>query len=125
MTLLSLEKAEEYFSISDIVDGDFSLNYIIQVIYKVYVLKAEEGPLLIGEYFTSGSDFKVENSFIWCTSNNSTVTSPIWAPGKPGDKTGTENCITINTSVGKMSDLSDKSCTTASKYICEVLNSNY
>ncbi|XP_059473650.1 mucin-2-like isoform X2 [Neocloeon triangulifer] len=101
MSLLSLETADEYLSIADIVDSSDNGSFN-------------------GEYFTSGSDNKLENSFVWCTSNNTTIASPPWAAGEPSDKTETENCIVVYTEFGKNPQLGDKSCPTATKYICEM-----
>lgn len=80
----------------------------------------EEGITLGGEYFTSGSDNKVEKSYVWCSANNSAVSYTSWASGEPSDVSGTENCLTFTTSPGKAGTLSDKSCTASLKYICEV-----
>ncbi|XP_065331394.1 macrophage mannose receptor 1-like [Cloeon dipterum] len=99
MMLLSLETTEEYIQISKIVK--FSTE-------------------LVGEYFTSGSDNKVENSFVWCSSNNTAVTSPSWGASEPSDKTGSENCVTVTVTASQNATIGDRSCTTPMKYICEL-----
>ncbi|XP_059470853.1 uncharacterized protein LOC132193915 [Neocloeon triangulifer] len=101
MSLLSFETADEYLSMADIID--FSNNGSLN-----------------GEFYTSGSDNKLENSFVWCASNNATIASPPWAAGEPSDKTETENCVVVYMEPGKNPQLGDKSCSTATKYICEV-----
>jgi hypothetical protein len=75
---------------------------------------------LSGEYFTSGSDNKVEKSYVWCSANKAAVSYTSWTDGEPSDVGGTENCLTLTTSLGKVGTLSDKSCTSSLKYICEV-----
>ncbi|CAB3362688.1 Hypothetical predicted protein [Cloeon dipterum] len=99
MKLLSLETKDEYAAISKIVDFNNAL---------------------IGEYFTSGSDNKVEGSFVWCSLNNVSITTPLWGAGKLNDSTGTENCVTLTVSATNAT-IGDRSCTTPMKYICEVL----
>jgi hypothetical protein len=101
---------------------------------------------LSGEYFTSGSDNKVEKSYVWCSANKAAVSYTSWTDGEPSDVGGTENCLTytaIHKNVAEkdvtlevdiitqqdvanalilanVGTLADKSCTSSLKYICEV-----
>jgi hypothetical protein len=75
---------------------------------------------------TSASDYKTENTFIWCTGNGTTLgSSPPWNSGEPSGKSffgAKEDCVeaVIKTGPVKNSVLNDVECTTETKYICEV-----
>ena len=81
---------------------------------------------LSGDYFTSGSDNKVEKSYVWCSANNAAASYTNWAAGEPSDVIGTENCLTFTVTqqdplISEVGTLRDESCTSSLKYICEVL----
>ncbi len=40
-----------------------------------------------------------------------------WAPGEPSDRTGEENCVTVDSAAGL---ISDRSCDMEMIYVCEV-----
>jgi len=84
------------------------------------------GVNLRGQFWTSGSDHKMERNFMWCSSNNSVVGSNIlWSVGEPSginDFGLEEDCVSIhlNTGAPQNNALSDVNCEDSFSFICEV-----
>jgi hypothetical protein len=90
--------------------------------------KGPDGVGLQGEYFTSGSDFKTNNEFVWCSANSTPIgTNLFWKSGEPNfvsDTGAEERCVTLTIEYGVLMKnvISDVVCAESFKYICEVNN---
>ncbi|XP_059482368.1 macrophage mannose receptor 1-like [Neocloeon triangulifer] len=108
MQLLSIETREEMVCIYDLMNS-------------------EDGANLTGEYFTSGSDYQIASSFVWCTANFTPFNSSAiyWnrdEPSKTSFLGAQEDCVSVKLSTGqqKKNVLNDVECSAKMKFICEV-----
>ncbi|XP_059484432.1 uncharacterized protein LOC132201901 [Neocloeon triangulifer] len=108
MQMLSIETKEELNCISDLMNSP-------------------DGTDLPGEYFTSGSDYQNQSSFVWCSANYTPFNSSVvfWSPGEPSTTNlqGTqEDCVSVQLSAGMVNEnvLRDVECSAEMKFICEV-----
>ncbi|OWF36228.1 Low affinity immunoglobulin epsilon Fc receptor [Mizuhopecten yessoensis] len=66
------------------------------------------------EFFIGGSDFFIENQWIWSTEQNP-ITISHWSPGNPSDSNIGEDCM----AVVKAGQWNDIACDRKLEFICE------
>lgn len=74
-------------------------------------------------FWTSGYDQGCPFNFKWCTSTSHFGNTSInWAPGKPSNGKGLQDCVKLTLTAGAsaLSNYADDYCSFTSFFICEV-----